>query len=119
MEVGMVKKILATAALSAGFVLSSFSMVGAGTLNRQDCEALGGTYTNTQGVKNCLLPVTETDPSGNSGNAWEVSGSSSQKQKGSIGAPGTSDTFEEVLTVDSCSNPGGNLMKLTNPHCQL
>ncbi len=112
----MIKKFLLIVSVVLG---TSVGSVAAATLTRADCEASGGTYSNNQGTKTCVMPVSSEDPSGNSGNAWTVEGSSSQGQHGSIGAPGTSDTYEQSTTTDSCTNPGGNPMKLTNNHCQL
>ena len=112
----MFKKLIAI--IPALVIITSAGAAGAVT-TQKDCEAAGGTYSNNRGTKTCVMPVEETDPSGNSGNAWTVRGNHSESQQGAIDNQGTSETNEESTTTTSCSNPGGHEMKLSSNKCQL
>jgi len=77
---------------------------------QSECEAQGGTYTNNQGTKTCV--ITSTSPAGNS-NGFQST--NQESQQGNVGIQGTSDTNEQSST---CANPGGNpIGSTTNPHC--
>jgi len=72
--------------MSLGAAATAFA---ADVLTKSECEAQGGIYTNTNGVKDCDLGTTVSNPPGG-GNTFTCE--DEVAQQGAIGNQGTSDT---------------------------
>jgi len=83
---------------------------GADVLTKSECEAQGGIYTNTNGVKNCDLGEEVSTPPGG-GNVFTCE--DEVAQQGAIGNQGTEETFTED---EATLNPQGK--ENNSAHCR-